>query len=162
MNNGGQGSLGLYATPFNDDTNYMAVLGGGTEEISYANLKNAFGLYWGSVDLYNSLSFYNGNNLVAMITGADVDPPISANGNQTSTSSNAYILISGLDTFNRVEVTSGANSFEFDNVVAGVASSSLTTPVPEPSTWVMLMAGFAGLGYVAVRRGDRRISRVIA
>jgi hypothetical protein len=26
---------------------------------------------------------------------------------------------------------------------------------PEPSTWVMLSLGFAGLGYAAVRRGKK-------
>jgi hypothetical protein len=29
------------------------------------------------------------------------------------------------------------------------------TPVPEPSTWVMLALGFAGLGYAAVRRSAK-------
>jgi hypothetical protein len=27
-----------------------------------------------------------------------------------------------------------------------------TTPVPEPSTWAMILVGFAGLGYAALRR----------
>jgi len=88
MNNFGQGSLGLYATPFGDTTNYMAVLGGRSEDIVYSGLKNSFGLYWGSVDSYNSLTFYNGDNSVAMITGAEVDPPMKANGGQTDYASN--------------------------------------------------------------------------
>ena len=29
---------------------------------------------------------------------------------------------------------------------------SLTTAVPEPSTWAMLLLGFAGLGFAACRR----------
>ena len=36
--------------------------------------------------------------------------------------------------------------------IAGQASA----PVPEPSTWVMLLAGFAGLGVVARRRAAKR------
>jgi hypothetical protein len=38
-----------------------------------------------------------------------------------------------------------------------VVSASLTnaSTVPEPSTWVMLALGFAGLGYVAVRRNAK-------
>jgi hypothetical protein len=28
----------------------------------------------------------------------------------------------------------------------------LTTPVPEPSTWAMLLLGFAGLGYSSYRK----------
>jgi hypothetical protein len=33
--------------------------------------------------------------------------------------------------------------------------SVTTTPVPEPSTWAMMLAGFAGLGYVGYRRALR-------
>jgi hypothetical protein len=147
MNNGGQGSDGLYATPYGDATNYLAVLGGGSEEIAYSALKSSFGLYWGSADTYNSLTFYNGNNAVATISGADVDPPLAANGGQTDYASNGYILISALPLFDRVVAASSSNSFEFDNVVAGGASA-----VPEPSTWAMLLLGFAGLGYAGFRR----------
>jgi hypothetical protein len=151
MNNGGQGSLGLYATPYGDTTNYMAVLGGGSEAIAYSSLKNSFGLYWGSVDTFNSLAFYNGDTLVATITGADVDPPVNANGDQTDYASNGYVWITALPQFDRVVAASSSNSFEFDNVVAAV---------PEPSTWAMLLLGFAGLGYAASRRSKASISAV--
>jgi fibronectin-binding autotransporter adhesin len=56
------------------------LLGGGSEEIAFSALKSSFGLYWGSVDTYNSLAFYDGNVLVATISGADVAPPMAANG----------------------------------------------------------------------------------
>jgi hypothetical protein len=40
----------------------------------------------------------------------------------------------------------------------GLTSGSLTeiavTPVPEPSTWAMMLLGFAGLGYAGLRRGE--------
>jgi hypothetical protein len=42
-----------------------------------------------------------------------------------------------------------ADSFTIDIV----ASPSL--PVPEPSTWAMMLIGFAGLGYAALRRDPR-------
>jgi PEP-CTERM motif len=157
MNNGGADSLGLYATPLGDGTNYMAVLGGGSEEIVYSGSKNSFGLYWGSIDTYNSLAFYSGNVLVATITGADVDPPMSANGDQMDYASNGYVLITGLPQFDRVFASSSANSFEFDNVVAGGATQ-LSSAVPEPSTWAMLLLGCAGLGYAASRRSKAPIS----
>lgn len=34
--------------------------------------------------------------------------------------------------------------------------------VPEPSTWAMMMLGFAGLGYAAFRRASRGQARAIA
>jgi hypothetical protein len=39
------------------------------------------------------------------------------------------------------------------SIIAGFTNT--TTTVPEPSTWVMLALGFAGLGYAAVRRGAK-------
>ena len=55
-----------------------------------------------------------------------------ASGGQTSYISNGYVLIIGLPDFTSVVVTSTSNSFEADNVVAGV---------PESSTWAMLAFG---------------------
>jgi hypothetical protein len=152
----GQGSPNVYATPLGDTTNYMAVLGGGSEEIAYSTLMNSFGLYWGSIDTYNSLAFYNGGTLVATITGSDVAPPLSANGGQADHASNAYVLISALPQFDRVVAASSSYSFEFDNVVA--RGATLSAAVPEPSTWAMLLIGFAGLGYAASRHRKAPIS----
>src|SRR5271165_3313770 len=145
MNNFGQGSDGLYATPFGDTTNYMAVLGGQTETITYSSPETRFGLYWGSVDTYNALSFYNGANLVATVTGSQTGP-LLADGGQGDYASNGYVLITALPAFDKVLVLSSSNSFEFDNVAAGA---------PEPSTWAMLMIGFVGLGSAALHRGRK-------
>ena len=158
MNNGGQPSLGLYATPLGDATNYMAVLGGGSEKIAFSSQMNSLGLYWGSVDTYNFLEFFNGNTSVAMISGIDVQPPMLANGGQTDYASNGYVVIGALPFFDSVVVSSSANSFEFDNVLAGVGTTQFTAGVPEPSTWAMLLVGFAGLGYAGFRRSKGPIS----
>ena len=45
-----------------------------------------------------------------------------------------------------------------DNVVGFVA----TTGVPEPSTWAMMLLGFAGLGFAAYRRGHRQLATATA
>jgi hypothetical protein len=37
----------------------------------------------------------------------------------------------------------------------GVGGTVTTSSVPEPSTWVMMALGFAGLGYAAVRRNTK-------
>ncbi len=145
MNNGGGGSLGLYATPYGDASNYMAVLGGGSETIAYDQPRTSFGLYWGSVDNYNVLQFYNGTTLEATVTGLDVSPPMLANGGQTDYASNGYVVISALPTFTSVVVSSSGNSFEFDNVAVA----------PEASTWAMLGIGFVGLASLAFRRSRK-------
>ena len=46
----------------------------------------------------------------------------------------------------------GGGELHNDNLFDGALPSSA---VPEPSTWAMLIAGFAGLGFVARRRARR-------
>jgi PEP-CTERM motif len=47
-----------------------------------------------------------------------------------------------------------------NNLFNGALPAALqTAPVPEPSTWAMLFAGFAGLAFLGWRRARRRGSR---
>jgi PEP-CTERM motif len=39
--------------------------------------------------------------------------------------------------------------------VISVSGSNSSSVIPEPSTWVMMVLGFAGLGYAAVRRSSK-------
>jgi PEP-CTERM motif len=50
-------------------------------------------------------------------------------------------------------------NLDTNNTIAGAAElfSSSISPVPEPSTWAMLLVGFAGLGLIAYRR-KRKVS----
>ena len=48
-------------------------------------------------------------------------------------------------TFGYTLVADGSGGFGFDFAVGGA--------VPEPSTWAMMLLGFAGLGYAGYRRG---------
>jgi hypothetical protein len=42
-------------------------------------------------------------------------------------------------------------------------SGDITTSVPEPSTWAMVLVGFAGLGYASLKRGRKdRLAPAIA
>jgi hypothetical protein len=152
VNNQGQGSQNLYAQPLNDPTNYMAVLANKRETISYSSLQQTFGLYWGSIDAYNTIKFYDGTvdpaHLVAAFTGTTLPGIITApNGNETSPNSNRYITFAGLVFDNVVLGSIGQNSFEFDNV-----SSTAVSAVPETSTWMMMILGFFGVGFTAYRR----------
>jgi fibronectin-binding autotransporter adhesin len=121
-------SASVSAAPFvgpgvADTTNYLSIGTGGKETITFAHEQNAFGLYWGSVDSFNKISFYHGATLVASYTGADVTP-LFPTGNQGSFSSNGYVEFAGLASFDKVVLTSGSNAFEVDNISAG------TVPAP--------------------------------
>ncbi len=101
-----------------DDTNYLSIGAGASETITFASEQNAFGLYWGSVDPFNTISFYDGTTLVATYSGADISPLLS-NGGQGSFASNGYVEFSGLASFDKVVLASADNAFEVDNVSAG-------------------------------------------
>jgi hypothetical protein len=148
------GNRAFTADPYKDPTNYLAVQGGGafTENISFAP-KASFTLYWGSIDPSNKITFYNGTTVLGAFTGAQLaaDYPgmILDNGGQSGVRSNLLLTFSGFpEDVTSVQLKSSTSSFEF----------ALLSSVPEPSTWAMLLIGFAGLGMAGyrARAGGRR------
>jgi hypothetical protein len=136
-------SSGNYADPAGYAGNYMAILGGQSETLKFSHSMDIFGLYWGSIDTYNSVEFLlNGAQVGAVIKGSDLKSPIEASGNQLGPESNAYVTFSNL-LFDEVILSSSGNSFEFSNVAAAA---------PEPATWAMMILGFMGVGFMAYRR----------
>ena len=124
------GSSSVSAAPFMgplpgqaDTTNYLSIGAHSSETIAFASEQNEFGLYWGSADSFNTISFYDGNNLVASYSGADVTP-LLANGNQGSFASNGYVEFSDLAPFDKVVLASSSNAFEVDNISSGFVSDS--------------------------------------
>ena len=67
-----------------------------------------FGLLWGSVDNYNTLSFYNGSTLIGTITGADITP--TATGDQ-GVNGTFYVNLVSTTPFDRVVATSSQYAF---------------------------------------------------
>jgi fibronectin-binding autotransporter adhesin len=149
-------AAGVSATPYLDTTPYMSILGGLSETLTFSGTKSSFGLYWGSIDAYNEIQFFSGSSAIpfAIYSGSTLNaaPPVGSNGDQSSLSSNAYILFTDLS-FDKVVLSSSGNSFEFDNLHAG--SQSRVGGIPEPSTWAMIILGFAGIGFMAYRRKSK-------
>ena len=117
------GSSSVSAAPYvgqgtQDGTNYLSIGGHAQATITFDHQQNSFGLYWGSVDAYNSIDFYDGNKLVAAYDGSDV-APLLANGGQGSFASNGYVEFLDLAPFTKVVLHSSQNAFEIDNVSAG-------------------------------------------
>jgi VCBS repeat-containing protein len=101
-----------------DTTNYLSISANGVETITFASEKNTFGLYWGTIDSFNTISFYDGSILVASYTGAEIGPLLS--GHQGAFASNGYVEFSGIHPFDRVVLETGnANAFEIENISAG-------------------------------------------
>jgi hypothetical protein len=138
---------GLFAAPLDDTTKYYSV-GPSTSSpsvLTLGGLNNYFGLYWGSIDTYNTIAFYNGLTLVASITGIQVNNP--ADGNQSSSTTNRFVefTFDGGDVFNSVQFLSSQNAFEFDNVAFGDLGGGPN--VPEPASAALLGIALFGLGW---------------
>lgn len=145
--NGNSDSLGMYAEPYHDHSNYLAIMAGQSETISFASEQKQFGLYWGSIDTYNYVEFVDKGNVVARFSGSDIAPwTPTPYGDQQSDGSNRYVIFDGLPRFDAVVLSSGGNSFEIDNIASGV---------PETSTWAMMLIGFVGLGFWVSRKAYR-------
>lgn len=127
------------AVPFPASGDYLSVMAGGLATFEFAQEREQFGFQWGSIDSYNTISFYLGGVLVESFTGAQVvSSPVAANGNQGFNGS-AYVLFTGL--FDKVTLESSTNSFEIDNISVPDAGSSLA---------------LLGLGFVALAGFARR------
>jgi hypothetical protein len=114
--------------------------------ITFAAPVSAFAFNWGAADTNWLLGAYNGSNLLGTVT---LLPTKAGNagtfdGIQSSstniTSATLYVDLAHLE-------TTLPDYVFIDNFTGGVAGA-----VPEPSTWAMMLLGFAGLGVMAYRR----------
>jgi hypothetical protein len=148
-------NVGISAPPFGDTTHYLSIGSAAppteTALLTLSAPVTYLGLYWGSVDTYNTISFLDslGNVITTTglnntnYTGSDILNP--ANGFQGAGGS-AYVnfFFSGGEV-SKVFFSSDQKAFEIDNIAAGV---------PEASTWAMMILGFLGLGFLGYRRSS--------
>jgi hypothetical protein len=153
-------NVNVNAAPEGDASHYLWGVGGAT--ITFANTVTSFDIYWGSIDGNGN----NNNSLVLnvasdTITGDDLVSMGLTNGagNQFDIFDNQWFRISDTNPFTSFTASSTTNAFEFD--MAG-PSVTQTSGVPEPSTWAMMLIGFAGLGYAAFHRRKDSAPRAMA
>jgi hypothetical protein len=137
-------------------TTYMSVEGGGAETATWATPQTGLAIYWGSIDADIPGSASSGNmNSVAVtidgytLTAADlVALGALGRGDQTNPLDNQLVTITGLGAFTQVTFSSTGDAFEF----------SLGSSAPESSTWVMMLVGFAGLGFAGFWTQRKRVT----
>ena len=133
-----------YMAPTGDTTPYLA-LGSSkafatiTEDVKFAGTATKFGLYWGSADTYNTLTFLLNGVSVGSFNGSVVGTA-NKSGN---TNMSGYVNFTGA--YNEITLKTTQPNFEVDNLAVG--------GIPEPSTWAMMLLGFGGLGFLMYRRG---------
>ena len=165
---------GLYAAPFLSGGNGIGFGPGGTDQANgldqtqyltsgstgaFANAAidlvlpgsggpySYFGLLWGSVDLYNTLTFYDAaDNVIGTVTGGQINP--AATGDQ-GLNGTFYVNITSDTPFTRVRVTSSQYAFELDNV-AWAAENPFN--VPAPTALGVFGMGLLGLAWALRHR----------
>jgi hypothetical protein len=135
-------------------TTYMGVQANSSEIATWATPQTSLTLYWGSIDgdIAGTPSSGNTNSVsiqlgTTVLTGAELigmgTPSVLGEGEQGLPADNQLVRITGLKPFTTVTFSTTGNAFEF------------SLPVPEASTWTMMVLGFAGLGYAAFRRNSK-------
>jgi hypothetical protein len=157
---GSDGSIPMkYAAPYNsslmagpDATQYFSVpenMVGEESAWSWAMVEfnlptgedyDFLGLFWGSIDTFNTFEFINEGLVVGTFSGADL--AAFPNGNQSAAGQNFYVNFTNLPDFDAVRFVSTNWAFEFDNLAVGV------NPVPVPGAFLL---GIIGLSIVGVK-----------
>ena len=127
-----------------DLTKYAAITGSQTFYLPF--LSNYLGLWWGSVDVYNEITFFNGGVATGdVIHGSQISSP--ATGDWTDYATNLYVDITELLSFDSFTLNSNSPAFEIDNVAVA--------PIPEPGTLLLVGTGFFALAIFGKRRQNR-------
>ncbi|MBS0503779.1 MAG: PEP-CTERM sorting domain-containing protein [Proteobacteria bacterium] len=137
---------GASARPaFGSTGNFATVLTGGSYTVNFA-ATNVFSFVLGSLDTYNTLTLHYENGTSQAYAGGQIINDLSfPSGNQISGETNGVVTYRVTDgpRLTGATFTSSANSFEFDNLAAGV---------PEPASWALMIGGFGLIGAASRRR----------
>lgn len=112
-------------------------------QASAANPLTYFGLYWGSIDPYNHISFFNGNGAVDFQDGlgGQLDGATVAGLTNVPLYTSNYIEFN-LDPADQVTyaiVSTDNYAFEIDNIAYSVSQAGTSIRVSEPADTVLLI-----------------------
>lgn len=134
-----------------DETQYLTsgiASSNGAISLTFNSAISYFGMLWGSIDNYNTLTFLDASdNVIGVFTGSTIDP--AANGDQGVNGTFYVNFFSDSANIKSVVATSSQYAFEFDNV-------AYSANAPEAAT----LAIWSGLGLcgaaIAYRKSRRQ------
>jgi hypothetical protein len=139
--------VGKFAQPAGDTTNYLAISypsAAGAVQLAFSSPENYFGIYWGSMDSYNTITFLRDQGQIATFSGAAIAglTGLVADGDQQSPLSNRYVNFDfGAAFYDEVVLSTSNFAFEVDNIAFG----DPPVPVSEPGTVMLLGSALYGL-----------------
>ena len=122
----------LAAGPSSSSPSVMTFIGG----------TSFLGMLWGSPDTYNLLTLRDNNDVAYTFTTASLGFTVQ-NGDQ---SFNQYVQFAASGTTRITTATFASSVDAFETTQFAV------TPIPEPETYALMLAGLVALGFVAKRR----------
>lgn len=130
-------------TPFADFWAYYAIDAGETAYATFDERQSGFRMLLGSGDTYNTLTFFDGDEITAEFTGADV-------GDTTSIMAKGahYIEATGF-LFDRVRLATDLPALEFASM------SGVPAPVPVPAAGVLLLGALGGVAAWKTRKNRK-------
>jgi hypothetical protein len=140
---------GVRALPLNDVSCYLSVpdrQAPGSATLALGASFDYFGVYWGSIDDYNTLELLAGSTVVATVRGSDVLALTSGlTGVQDDARSNQFVNVTLNGIFyDSVRFSSSLFAFEVDNLTFA--------HVDEPASLALLGAGLITFGAMRRRR----------
>ena len=142
---------GISARPMGSTGNYWSIgirpaehTGPGI--VSFGSGVSYYGFLWGTPDAgaWNTVSFYDGNQLLGTYDGSAVRSPTG--GNQP-TSAYFNVFADAGETITQVRFSANRNAFETDNHAFAV-----TAPVPEPEIYAMMAVGMGVIAWAARKK----------
>ena len=120
------------AAPIGDSSPYLSIgpsPNASPVTVTFQSPVNYFGLYWGSIDSFNQISFYkNASDTTASATYSGTTILSTASGAQTVDEENRYVDFNSSnasDSFQKVVLSSSGQAFESDNYAYKQAATAV-------------------------------------
>jgi hypothetical protein len=139
------GDKGFADIPKGTVTGFLAAgpTSGDPAVLTFSAMTSYVSFLWGSPDLYNTLTITDSNGATTNFTASGLGFPVT-NGDQSFSTYVQFVASAGTTITSLAFTSGGTDAFETANYTI--------TPIPEPETYALMLAGLAAMGFVSKRR----------